>query len=324
MKYNILRNTIITGTLCAVLVFPSFAQDANAPILVERAEVIPISYVKDHWSIIYIDQLLDKHDVQTIFNNKELNAFISIEDFKTIVKLIIDEAYDSEPEAMTREAVVYELAKIWADKTDQNLENIPVIKMLIYPDTNEIDAKYNQGITVAYMRNIAKGRDTGLFDPKTEVTYGELAALLNNTANAIEDELKPSEQPIVEGKFETTGSYEIENDKVVFNFELMSHFAEAKELQFGSGQQYEITITDEDGKEVYRYSDDKFFTLALIFKIIGPGESIKWQDEWDMTNKDGKKLTTGNYKAEINVIVLSEEDETIEKSQLTTVIDFSL
>ncbi len=41
---------------------------------------------------------------------------------------------------------------------------------------------------------------------------------------------------------------------------------------------------------MYRYSDVKFFTMALVYKDINPGESLKWQDEWDMTDKEGQKL----------------------------------
>ena len=41
---------------------------------------------------------------------------------------------------------------MWAQKTGRDLESIPVIKMLIYSDTDSIDAKYRQGITVAYMK----------------------------------------------------------------------------------------------------------------------------------------------------------------------------
>lgn len=94
---------------------------------------------------------------------------------------------------------------------------------------------------------------------------------------------------------------------------------------FGSGQQFEVVITDEKGKEVYRYSDDKFFTLALIMKTINPGEAIKWQDEWDMTDKEGNKLTSGKYKAKIEIMVVQEDEkEKIDESQLTTVIEFEL
>lgn len=226
---------------------------------------------------------------------------------------------------MTREAIVHELTKIWAEKTGQDLDEIATIKMIIYSDTDQIDAKYNHSITVAYMHKIAKGRDNRIFDPKANVTYGEAATLIMNLKNAIESQLKTDITPIAEGKFETKGTYEIKDDQVVFDFELMSHYTEAKELMFGSGQQFELVITDENDEEVYRYSDDKFFTLALIYKTIEPGESLKWQDTWDMTNKEGEKLTSGNYKAEITIIAAEpDSDERIELDQLTTVIDFSL
>jgi len=48
-------------------------------------------------------------------------------------------------------------------------------------------------------------------------------------------------------------------------------------------------------------------------KTINPGESIKWQDEWDMKDKDGNKLTSGKYKAKIEIMVVQEE----EKERLT-------
>jgi len=109
-------------------------------------------------------------------------------------------------------------------------------------------------------------------------------------------------------------------------------FAEGGTTQFNdfvsyplTGQQFELTITDEKGNEVYRYSDGKFFTLALIMKTINPGESIKWQDEWDMKDKDGNKLTSGKYKAKIEIMVVQEEEkEKIDESELTTEIEFEL
>lgn len=132
-------------------------------------------------------------------------------------------------------------------------------------------------------------------------------------------------QPIEKEKFETAGSFEIKDGKAVFDFELTNHYSQSKELQFSSGQQFEVTITDEGGKEVYKFSDGKFFTQALIFKNIEPGESIKWRDSWSMTNKEGEKLTSGEFRAEINILAsLKDDKEKIDKSQLTAIIDFNL
>jgi len=197
--------------------------------------------------------------------------------------------------------------------------------MLIYTDISEITPEYIHNIYIAYMHNIAKGKGAGIFDPKNRVTYGELAALITNTIKAIEKELVADGNVIEKGKFETKAIYEIKDDKVIFNFQLINGFNEPKELLFGSGQQFEITITDESGEEVYRYSDGKFFTLALIYKTINPGESLSWQDEWDMTNKEGERLHSGKYTATIKILAMpAEENGVIEVEQLTTVLELNL
>jgi hypothetical protein len=287
--------------------------------------VVPVSIRVDHWAKAYTDQLSSRYAVDSVFKGKDLDAAASMQDFQSLVRLVFDKDYKGVPDSMSREAIVHEFTRLWAEKTGQKLDDIAVIKMLIYSDTDKIDAKYNHSITVAYMNNIARGVGAGLFNPKGGVTYGELAALAENTSKAIEKEAEPEVQPIVKGRLETRGGYEIKDGKVVFDFELMSHYEKPIGIKFGSGQQFELTITDDSGKEVYKYSDGKFFTMALIMKEINAGEAIKWQDEWNMTNKDGEKLTSGKYRAEVKVLLITEEgDEKIDESQLTKVIDFSL
>ncbi len=326
MRSNLLKNTIIAGVLCTALTIPAFAHEMKGQsILLDDKEVIPISAEFQHWSETYVDQLSQRYDTEAIFKDKNPDGTITVQDFQNLVKLVIDKEYGGEPDSLAREAVVHEFARIWAEKTGKDLDNIAVIKMLIYSDTDQIDAKYNHSVTVAYMRNIARGVGGRVFNPKAEVTYGELAALAFNTNNAVENELKPEVQAIAKGRFETKGSYEIKDGEVVLNFELMSHYTEAQELMFSSGQQFEVTITDEQGEEVYRYSDNRFFTMALVHKSIHPGEALTWQDDWDMTNKEGEKLTSGKYKVEIRIMVVTEEDdEIIQESELKTVLNIDL
>lgn len=270
----------------------------------------------NHWAEFYLDNLSDNSVVEKIFKGKDLNSVITLEDFQNLVKLVIDKQYNDRPDSITREAVVHELTEIWADKTGRDLDRIPVIKMLIYSDTEEINVKYINSITVAYMKNIAKGREVGSFVPTAEVTYGELAVMVYNTEIAIDKELaKKDEYSKREEKFETKGNYKIKDGKVVFDFELINHYTEEKQLHFSSGQQFEVVVISDDGKEVYRYSDGKFFTMALVYKDIKPGESLKWQDEWVLTNKEGEKLSAGEYTAVINILA---------NPELTTTIDFTL
>ncbi|NLX64195.1 MAG: hypothetical protein GX022_05395 [Clostridiaceae bacterium] len=281
----------------------------------------------NHWAVKYVDELALKNDISPVFSVKDLNSYITVEDFQKAVKLFLDENYEGSPDSVAREAIVYEFTRIWAEKTGNNLDEIMTIQVLIYEDTDKIDPKYNHAITVAYLNDIARGRGNGIFDPKTNTTYGELATLIYFTDKAISKSLEQSleeEAPsIVKGRLETRASHEIKDGKVVFDMELISHYTKPVELNFSSGQQFEITVTDESGNEVYRYSDGKFFTLALLYKTINPGESLKWQDEWDLTNKDGEKLTSGSYKAVIKILA-SSETEKIDDSELTATIEFTL
>ena len=138
---------------------------------------------------------------------------------------------------------------------------------------------------------------------------------------AIECELKSSKRE----KLETIGDYKIKDNKVVFDFQLVNNFTQTRELQFSSGQQFEIIITNEKGKEVYRYSDGKAFTMALVYKSIKPGELLKWQDEWNMINKEGERLSSGEYQAKISVLATSlEKNEKRAESRLTTIVSFDL
>ncbi len=318
MKNKIIIN-IVTVLLLTVLVLPGLAYGDT------DVSIMPISMEYNHWADKYVDQLDMEYEMEDFFKDKDLNAKISPEDFENLVQKTLKEDFEYMEEIITRERAVFEFTKIWAEKTGQDLDNIATIKMIIYADTEEIDAKYNHAVTVAYMKNIAKGRGERIFDPNAELTYGEAATLVVNSKNAVKKELE-NNKPIVEGKFETRAGYKVTNEKVEFNFELFSHFEEIKELMFSSGQQFEITITNENGEEVYKFSEGKAFTMALVYETLELGESMEWTDEWDRTDKEGNYLESGKCTAKIEILTKSpdEEDEEIDKSQLTKTISFTL
>jgi len=325
MKNKIFKS-VIAVLIITILVFPGLAYGD------EDNSIIPISFEYNHWADKYVDKLNMEYEMDDLFKEKGLDDRISTEDFVSLIQKTLKEDFKYNEELITREKAVFEFTKIWAEKTDQDLDNIATIKMIIYADTEEIDAKYNHAVTVAYMKDIAQGRGERIFDPKAEVTYGEAATLVVNTNKAVDKEME-NNQPVVEGEFETRADYEVTNEKVVFNFELFSHFSEDKELMFSSGQQFEITITNEKGEEVYKFSEGKAFTMALTYETLEPGESIEWSDEWDRTDKEDNYLESGRYTANIKILASMspgpvneemEEVEDIDESQLTETIDFTL
>jgi hypothetical protein len=127
------------------------------------------------------------------------------------------------------------------------------------------------------------------------------------------------------GSFVTNASFTINDDQMLIEFELINQHSNSQLLQFGSGQQYEIIVTNDKGEEVYRYSDGKMFTMALVYREIKPGEALRWQENWDLTDKNGEKLTSGNYKIEIQVLTgFAHGDAAVPTDQLIAVLDLDL
>nr|WP_246596183.1 BsuPI-related putative proteinase inhibitor [Bacillus alkalicola] len=54
-----------------------------------------------------------------------------------------------------------------------------------------------------------------------------------------------------------------------------------KELEFSSGQQYDIFIKDPEGNKLYHYAEEMMFTQALIYETIGSGETLIFEEVWE-------------------------------------------
>lgn len=100
-------------------------------------------------------------------------------------------------------------------------------------------------------------------------------------------------------------SYQIIDGKMIFDFELINQSGHPIQIYHSSGQQFEVTVFDQDGSEVYRFSDDKAFTMALIYRDLTAGESLSWRDSWNLADKSGERIKSGEYSVEIEVLAWS-------------------
>jgi hypothetical protein len=94
-------------------------------------------------------------------------------------------------------------------------------------------------------------------------------------------------------------------------------------LVFSSGQQFELVVKDAEGTEVYRFSDGRLFTMALIYEELPPGASLTWSDVWDLKDKDGRPVAPGRFQAEITVLARV-MDGPLDSEQLSTSVEFEL
>lgn len=63
------------------------------------------------------------------------------------------------------------------------------------------------------------------------------------------------------------------------------------ELTFPSGQQYEFSVQDSTGRDVYRWGKGRMFTQSLQNKMIDGGETMRFEEQ------AATSLTPGSYVA---------------------------
>ena len=71
--------------------------------------------------------------------------------------------------------------------------------------------------------------------------------------------------------------------------------AETQRLSFRSGQRYDFVVEDSSGRQVWRWSADKFFILVLGEEAIAPGQRLVYREEWDQRDESGDPLPGGTY-----------------------------
>jgi len=85
-------------------------------------------------------------------------------------------------------------------------------------------------------------------------------------------------------------------EKVKFVFTARNTTSSTQALTFPSGQSYDLTITG-NGKDIWRWSVGKMFTMAIVHREIPPGESLTYDITWDGKDKNGKPVPDGLYLA---------------------------
>ncbi len=80
------------------------------------------------------------------------------------------------------------------------------------------------------------------------------------------------------------------------------------EMSFPTGQTYDF-IVRQGTREVWRWSADRRFTQALRTETLGPGETLRFEEEW----------APGGTRGEFNVVgVLMASDHRVEQSTRIT------
>lgn len=100
-------------------------------------------------------------------------------------------------------------------------------------------------------------------------------------------------------------------DKMRFEISLTNESDETKVLQFPSGQLFELIVKDEHDFPVYRYSEGRMFTMAIVHKEVKPKETITFVDEWE-------EWQPGKYTVIAQLLISAINGEPVDQSQFST------
>jgi hypothetical protein len=95
-------------------------------------------------------------------------------------------------------------------------------------------------------------------------------------------------------QFQFTVVPNIGNERVEFELLIKNNEETPLHFEFPTSQYYEITVTDQTGQEVYRYSKGRFFLQALQTIRIDPHQTFRKVESWDY-KVNGKRVPAGQY-----------------------------
>jgi hypothetical protein len=64
-------------------------------------------------------------------------------------------------------------------------------------------------------------------------------------------------------------------------------------LQFPTGQRYDFTVLDGQGREVWRWSSDMMFTQAFGTEVLAPGKGLQYRAVWPSSGRSGSYVAVG-------------------------------
>src|SRR5258706_11340 len=75
-----------------------------------------------------------------------------------------------------------------------------------------------------------------------------------------------------------------------FSFEVTNEYPTPRMFQFSSSQQFDIEISDEAGRVVTAWSDDKMFSQMLTSFTFEPGETKTFTADLPLQDRSGQQL----------------------------------
>jgi hypothetical protein len=87
------------------------------------------------------------------------------------------------------------------------------------------------------------------------------------------------------------------NHGVEFKLDVQNNTSKMLELRFNDGMTHDFVVTDESGKEVWRWSAGRMYTQAMQAQLVKGKEVTTYSEYWDAKNVHGKFTATATLKS---------------------------
>ncbi|MDU0813362.1 BsuPI-related putative proteinase inhibitor [Bacillus siamensis] len=85
------------------------------------------------------------------------------------------------------------------------------------------------------------------------------------------------------------------DQQIEFQMSLKNKSESPIDFTFSSGQKFELTVHDQQNKELYRYSKDRMFTQAFQTMTLMPNETYDFLDVWKNASGPGTYTVTVTF-----------------------------
>ncbi len=84
-------------------------------------------------------------------------------------------------------------------------------------------------------------------------------------------------------------------EKIKMSIKVTNTSSEAVSSYYSSSQKFDFFVSDKDGAEVWRWSQNKMFLMEVIPFQLKTNEKLKFNYIWDQKDTSGKNVPEGEY-----------------------------
>lgn len=141
-----------------------------------------------------------------------------------------------------------------------------------FADDSEIKTDYMNDVYHSAILGLINGRGNSMVNPQEDTTRAEAVTIAGRLTELLNQ---------VKTSVSATASASEENGELILNLSIKNNTDRTVTIDHGYGQIFDFTIQDINGKEIFRWSAGRMFTMMLTTTKIAPGEEAAFSDKID-------------------------------------------